>query len=621
MAICAALGLSACTAVDHGRASPRTSTSSAHVAAPATPLEPLPPAVPKPFGLLACKPEYGVRVCAGNGTTERVPSFDGVPLDSDVTLPARGRGPFPLIVMLHGLAGSKVDFEYPDNAGPVNNVSFARDGWAVLNYTARGFGKSCGTAASRRGAPRCARGWLHLADQRYEIRDTQYLAGLLVDEGLVKPSIAVTGISYGGGQTLELAMLKNRERLTNGRLVPWVSPKYHVPMSIGAAYAEWGWDDLVTALDPNGALSTASYSKPSVDLAPAGVEKQSWDDLLYAATSLYYLSPPGVDPTADLTTWHHAIDAGEPYSSVAERYLRQLEEYHSAIGIPMPAGGPAPLVMQNGWTDTLFPVSEALHWSSRYGADHVNPPLLQIFDDVGHGWAQGKRADIALQQREAVTFLDDVMLKHARPPTGVIAIGTTCPGSAPSSPILRASSWHALLASGSMVTATGGSHAQVVTSGGGSRSVAADLNPAYHSPYCDPLPAATEPGTAHYTVVRPRSSPLVLVGPLTVRATLRVKGSYPELVARLWDVNPATHRRQLVEAGDYRPPVNQAAGTSTSSVATTVATFELEPNLWTLAPGHLLVLELVGSTAPWFRASNGRFSITVTRLTASVATR
>ena len=36
-------------------------------------------------------------------------------------------------------------------------------------------------------------------DTRYEVRDTQYFAGLLADEGLIDRRIGATGGSYGGG--------------------------------------------------------------------------------------------------------------------------------------------------------------------------------------------------------------------------------------------------------------------------------------------------------------------------------------------------------------------------------------------------------------------------------------
>ena len=182
---------------------------------------------PAPFGHV-CKAQDGVRFCPTETLAQRVPSFDGVPLDVDVTLPASGKGPFPAIVMLHGWGGSKTEFESTTAAGngnetyDYNNIYYAEHGYAVLNYTARGWGNSCGTEESRAETPGCDEGWLRLADQRYEARDTQYLLGLLADEKIVKPrSIGVTGISYGGGQSIELAYLKNRIRLPNGEFAPW----------------------------------------------------------------------------------------------------------------------------------------------------------------------------------------------------------------------------------------------------------------------------------------------------------------------------------------------------------------------------------------------------------------
>src|SRR5581483_6904984 len=94
---------------------------------------------PSPFGH-SCTAQDGVRFCAGSVST-RVKSFDGVPLDADVTLPPSGNGPWPTIVMLHGWGGSKSDFESSSAAGDgnetyhYNNVWFAQQGYAVLNYT------------------------------------------------------------------------------------------------------------------------------------------------------------------------------------------------------------------------------------------------------------------------------------------------------------------------------------------------------------------------------------------------------------------------------------------------------------------------------------------------------
>ena len=197
-------------------------------------------AEPKPFGH-GCKAENGVRFCPTVTNSERVPTFDGVPLDVDVTLPPNGEGPFPTIVFMHGWGGNKEAFESSSPEGDGNetwhwnNTYYAQQGYAVLNYSARGWGRSCGTAASRENTPGCEKGWVHLADQRYENHDTQYLLGLLADEKIVKPkAIGVTGISYGGGQSIELAYLKNRVRQTNNSFVPW---KMHAAKSFTAPSA------------------------------------------------------------------------------------------------------------------------------------------------------------------------------------------------------------------------------------------------------------------------------------------------------------------------------------------------------------------------------------------------
>ena len=135
--------------------------------------------------------------------------------------------------MLHGWGGSKTDFESTDPKGSggttfhYNNNYFAKHGYAVLTPSSRGFGRSCGAMDSRT-SPGCDRGWVRLADQRYEGRDVQYLLGLLVDQHVVNPDeIGVTGISYGGIQSLNLARLRNRIRLPNGSYKRLAQPEGH----------------------------------------------------------------------------------------------------------------------------------------------------------------------------------------------------------------------------------------------------------------------------------------------------------------------------------------------------------------------------------------------------------
>jgi X-Pro dipeptidyl-peptidase (S15 family) len=117
-------------------------------------------AAPNPFGH-ACTPQNGVLFCPTASDAERVPSFDGVPMDVDVTLPASGDGPFPTIVLMHGWGGNKRSFEAtaPEGNGGMsyhyNNVYFAQQGYAVVTPSARGFGRSCGAADSRT-SPGCS---------------------------------------------------------------------------------------------------------------------------------------------------------------------------------------------------------------------------------------------------------------------------------------------------------------------------------------------------------------------------------------------------------------------------------------------------------------------------------
>jgi dipeptidyl aminopeptidase/acylaminoacyl peptidase len=152
-------------------------------------------AEPAPFGH-ACTVTNGVRFCPTPDLASRPASFDGTPIDVDVTLPATGDGPFPTILLMHGLGGNKTNFE--GASGTYTNTYFAQKGYAVITPTARGFGGSCGQASAT--TPGCEQGWTRLGDIRYEVRDYQTLVGQLVDEGIVKPdAIGATGISYGGG--------------------------------------------------------------------------------------------------------------------------------------------------------------------------------------------------------------------------------------------------------------------------------------------------------------------------------------------------------------------------------------------------------------------------------------
>ena len=137
-----------------------------------------------------------------------------------------------------------------------------------MNYSARGFGRSCGKPDSRT-SPGCDAGWIHLADHRYEARDTQHLLGLLVDQGVAEPdALGVTGISYGGIQSLNLARLRDRIRLPDGSFQPW---RARAARRSGSPpdTPRWPGSDLTYALQPNGRFLDFRTPSPARASGPA----------------------------------------------------------------------------------------------------------------------------------------------------------------------------------------------------------------------------------------------------------------------------------------------------------------------------------------------------------------
>lgn len=580
-----------------------------------------------PLGL-ACTAQNGVRFCPGNGTTQRFKSFDGVPLDVDVTLPATGDGPFPTIVMLHGYGGDKTAFETTSEDPSAtrgtlyhwNNNYFAKQGYAVVNSTARGFGESCGSPASRLADPTgCAMGWLHLIDQRYEIRDTQELLGALTDQGVAKPdAIGVTGISYGGGQSMILATLKDRIRNVDGSYKPWRSPK-GTPLSIAAAWPRWPWSDLVYSLVPNGRFRDDQIAGPAQSRTPYGVAIQSYIAGLFGlgATSGYY-APPGVDPGSDLISWFARINAGEPYEGdpqikalAEEIYLR-----HGAYSLidgtngPTPAPSPAPLLIQNGFTDDLFPIGEALRYYNRLRQlQGTDADVALQFGDLGHARGQNKRDPDVTFNTQGAAFLASHLKGESSatvPARGSVTVYTqTCPKEKAAAGPLVAPSWEA---SHPGVLSLSSPAAQTVTSLGGDLTKATGTDPIVAGgSACTTFPGSDDPGTANYRM--PRSLGFTMVGRPTITAKVALTGATGQLVGRLWDVGD-DGRQTLVTRGVYR--LNPADDGT--------VTFQLNGNGYRFEPGHVAKLELVGSSAPTYRATNGAFSVAVSDLRLTVPT-
>src|SRR6185436_19692149 len=171
-------------------------------------------------------------------------------------------------------------------------------GYAVLNYSARGHGDSGGEIA--------------LASKDFEIRDTQHLAGLLVDDGTVdRNRVAAVGGSYGGGQTWLLMTVRGKGARQYGT---WRSPKGRL-VRLAAAVPQFTWSDLLFALTPNG--------RDDATPDPLGVPKIT---LLNGFVALI-----GDKMTDDLARWLGRMNQGEPYEGdpVVEEAKKALTEDRS----------------------------------------------------------------------------------------------------------------------------------------------------------------------------------------------------------------------------------------------------------------------------------------------------
>ena len=359
----------------------------------------------------------------------------------------------PLVALVHGFGNSKQEYLDPaETAYTGNAYAWARRGYAVLASTARGLWGSCGTPEARlAGGAACARGYIHLADVRYEVRDTQELIGRLVDEGIADAGrIGVTGDSYGGGQSSMFATLRNRTMLPDGRLVPWRSPN-GTALSLAAAAPVIPWTSLVHAIAPNGRESAYRAPPPDAGVSPVGVFRMTVANAIFAAAQLAtgpgqpagqpfvpgrpegYLAPPGLDPEADVSRWVARADAGEPYTDAeALATVETLQRFHSAWGIDASVA-PPPLFVAAGLTDDLFPADEGLRLVNRVRRDHPSVPVAVLLGDFGHQRAANKSADrTRLVDAIAAWFDRYVRGDGATPRKGVTLTTQTCPRERPS---------------------------------------------------------------------------------------------------------------------------------------------------------------------------------------------
>jgi ABC-2 type transport system ATP-binding protein len=266
------------------------------------------------------------------GTPE--PGQGAITLDATLYLP-RVAGRVPAVLIAHGFGGSKTDVA-------ADARWLASRGYAVVAYTARGFGRSGGL--------------IHMDSPDYEVKDAQRMLDVLAARPEVRldapgdPRVGVVGGSYGGALALLLAGTDRRV----DAIVPSIT-----------------WNDLRQSLFPQFAVAPGAQRTPA-QVIPAGgpgVFKRMWaadllGGLVFGGTGATGAgrSEGSASAVATGACGRVALDLCLNYARAAttgvpsENALRLLAASSPARVLDRIT---APTLLVQGETDSLFPLSEA----------------------------------------------------------------------------------------------------------------------------------------------------------------------------------------------------------------------------------------------------------------------
>jgi ABC-2 type transport system ATP-binding protein len=305
------------------------------------------------------------------------PAHDqSVDLDATLYLPRTGQ-PVPAVLLAHGFGGTK-------RSVAADARDLADLGYAVLTWTAQGFGRSGGE--------------IHLNSPDYEISDAQRLLDWLAArpeirlDGPGDPRVAAVGGSYGGALAL---MLAGQDRRVDA-IVPMIT-----------------WNDLARSFLPE------ATGKDPAD----GVFKKQWAGLFFGSGSGGLAGSAEVDlgallgsggsggpPTAlgNPQCGRFAADVCAAYLAVATTgqptpeslaLLRRSSPASIADRIK------APTLLIQGTADSLFPLSEGDANARAIAA--TGTPVRVAWFTGGHDGGTGPGTD-----RDRVRFLTAQWLGH-----------------------------------------------------------------------------------------------------------------------------------------------------------------------------------------------------------------
>jgi predicted acyl esterase len=606
---------------------------------------------------LACHPRGDVEICSGE-----VPSFDGSPLDVDVTKPVQGGGKHPIMAMMHGFGNDKREWEFNGNEGDGadkfhwNNHWFAEHGYYVINYTARGFHTDppsgdkpdTPTGTSEEKAPP-QRGVLRLKSREYEVRDTQWLAALVARDfdGADGGRVAVTGGSYGGGESWLQA---SRSQFT----FPHSQDDTLPVLDLQVAVPKYPWTDLAYSLGPNGHpggpagndLYESSYGHPDDDNGegyPFGILKSSFVGGLFAlgatngtfqSGASTFMPPPEGEGPIDVAVWNERTLDGEPYEDtdpIVLQIRRGLTEFRSAYyqqdgWASQQDGRKVAVFAIQGWTDDLFPALEGFRMFKYLKRLDPRWPVELEVADIGHSRGANKPATWRRLNAQAFQFLQSNINGSRDQETRVSSEPTVCEERGnpdqQEAPAQR-------LSAKSPEALGPGSLTVNYTSPGSTNSAAAATDP--NGPATDPAFGDTPlfgqdggcrtspgPATGGFTAYsQPLKQTQTYVGLGFARVAYTMTGTESgTLNARLWDDPPGDDTKPLlVSRGAYR--IDTLAG---DSAADTIR-LPLFGNHWRFKPGHRIRLDLTPVDAPYLRPANGAYQISFTPPSLRLPTR
>ena len=274
---------------------------------------------------------FPVQAHADSPTSASITTAPGVVIDTSLYLPSKT--PAPALMIAHGFGGSKdsvsKDAQY-----------FASQGFVVLTWSARGFGKSTGQISMNAvdGETGDSKALIsYLAKSKYVIQDKSG-----------DPRVAIMGSSYGGANALMTASQDAR---------------------IDAVIADITWSDLQNDLFPQ-SIEGAKESGPF---------KKVWAGSFFSAVALQsaYLGECGSFTQAWCDAYQNAVINTAP-SAKEQALLASVSPSNFAKTIS------APTLLTQGEADSLFPLSESSKTAAIIRAAHPNTPLAMIWHSGGH---------------------------------------------------------------------------------------------------------------------------------------------------------------------------------------------------------------------------------------------